>query len=139
ANLPEIFKATEVVNRGSPRAAPPQPKGLGPRITRMSANRESKDFCWISRSFGSATRPRVAFKSAGPTQKRREDAPHSKSIACLTLARFASISVIRGQKNLRKLRRIRPIALQIARMRIQKRQPLRSENASTQRGGYSYS
>jgi hypothetical protein len=65
------------LDQGLPRAAPPQPN-FSPRITRM--NRIRKNLCSISRSFGSATRLRVALDRIKHGM-RCADAPHSKSPA----------------------------------------------------------
>src|SRR5262245_41571797 len=116
-------------NRGLPSAAPPQPK-FSPRNTRMNANR--KEVCSIWRRFLECDSPRrVALDRSGrcrkavrgrwdtlaclansrlpgyPTGRGRPaltELLRSQSTACETLFRFASISVIRGQKILCKVR-----------------------------------
>ena len=59
----------------------------------------TENFCRISRSFGSAMRPRIAFKPLDRSQKRREDASHSKSTPCKTLPRLASVAFLTHRRD----------------------------------------
>ena len=73
-------------------------QAFNPQNTQMNAN--GKEFPLYFAKLSECDTSSYRFGSnAALDEKRREDAPHSKSASCESVFRFASIRVVRGQQN----------------------------------------